>query len=402
MPGDAHWIGYLRPVRTTCSFCGDTEVPDEAIVMGPGHTAICADCVDSAVTILEERRANMPSEFVLGGVGQLITNDPRRPDLLGEIRNAAIHVRGDRIVWLGPDAQRPRNAGPVLECRGRMVIPGFVDPHAAPLMPKADAVTLRRDTTRRVGAMITHGTAALGLVCRASDPPLTNMRLSTAHLVGRELPVDVVLIHEMPPDVSGSALLDGVRMSAASAVFDISHDGDVTARILGELGRLGQRTRVHGGGSLGARLAIESSSLCWVADRPPSDAMAEALIGADVVVVPESDAGAWWDGGVVVALATHHQAGAGRVVSMQWAIGDAVRNGGMPPDAALWAATRGGAVALDRRSRGVVAVGGRADLIVVDAETPSDLSAQPDVNLIHRLVMGGEITDMTGFSAGFA
>ncbi len=353
--------------------------------------------------VINERMANLPTEFVLGGIGRLMTNDPRRSDLLGVVERAAIHIRDGRVVWIGHDSNRPRYVEAVLECGGRMVAPAFVDPHVTPLLPAGGVGDdLIRDSMRRVGAMMTHGTGTVGFVCRAGDTQRTAMRVSIARRISDELPMEVVPIHEMPPDVTGSAVLEGVRTTDVAAVFDVGVDHGLAERLLVELARLGQRTRVHGGGAVGARLAVESSALCWVADRGPTEALGESLTAADVVVVADGDAGAWWDSGVVVALSTHHRAGEGRVVSMQWAIGEAVRNGGMDPDAALWAATRGGALALDRRGRGVVVEGGASDVVVLDAEAPSDVSSQPDVNLIHRLVIGGEITDMTGLSNGFA
>ncbi len=48
---------------------------------------------------------------------------------LGIVDDGAIAIRGDRIAWVGADADRPRDALSELDARGRVVLPGLVDPH---------------------------------------------------------------------------------------------------------------------------------------------------------------------------------------------------------------------------------------------------------------------------------
>lgn len=48
---------------------------------------------------------------------------------LGIIDDGAIAIRGDRIVWVGRDVDRPRDAAREIDARGRVVMPGLVDPH---------------------------------------------------------------------------------------------------------------------------------------------------------------------------------------------------------------------------------------------------------------------------------
>lgn len=54
---------------------------------------------------------------------------PSAQQRLGILNDAAIVVRGDRIAWVGPDADRPREAAREIDCGGRIVLPGLVDPH---------------------------------------------------------------------------------------------------------------------------------------------------------------------------------------------------------------------------------------------------------------------------------
>jgi imidazolonepropionase len=64
---------------------------------------------------------------------------------------------------------------------------------------------------------------------------------------------------------------------------------------------------------------------------------------------------------------------------------------GMPVNEALWAATRGGAAALRRPGTGLVDVGGRGDLAVLDTDHEADLVAHLGAADTWRTVVGGAI-----------
>jgi imidazolonepropionase len=65
------------------------------------------------------------------GIGELVTNDPAYGDgsVLGLVRDAAVVVSGDDVVWVGPADQAP-DADVRRDLGGRAVVPGFVDSHA--------------------------------------------------------------------------------------------------------------------------------------------------------------------------------------------------------------------------------------------------------------------------------
>lgn len=48
---------------------------------------------------------------------------------LGVVERAAIAIDGERIVWVGADDERPRDAAREVDARGRVVMPGLVDCH---------------------------------------------------------------------------------------------------------------------------------------------------------------------------------------------------------------------------------------------------------------------------------
>lgn len=71
------------------------------------------------------------SDLLVTGIGQVVTNRPGGSDLLGIEERAALAIRGGRVVFCGPENRLPSEHGglPRLDCEGRAVLPGFVDPH---------------------------------------------------------------------------------------------------------------------------------------------------------------------------------------------------------------------------------------------------------------------------------
>lgn len=67
--------------------------------------------------------------LALTNIGQLVTNDPQRDDLLGVVTDAAVLVEDGLVSWLGPSAELPATGGAEIDCNGAAVLPGFVDPH---------------------------------------------------------------------------------------------------------------------------------------------------------------------------------------------------------------------------------------------------------------------------------
>jgi imidazolonepropionase len=70
---------------------------------------------------------------------------------------------------------------------------------------------------------------------------------------------------------------------------------------------------------------------------------------------------------------------------MPFCIALAVRELRMSPAEALWAATAGGAAALRRTDVGLITVGGRADVVILDAPSYVYLAYRPGVPLVHRV-----------------
>jgi imidazolonepropionase len=103
---------------------------------------------------------------------------------------------------------------------------------------------------------------------------------------------------------------------------------------------------------------------------------------------PYPDARRLLDAGVEVALATDCNPGTAYTSSMPFVIALAVREMGLTPAEALRAATLGGARALRRDDRGVVRVGARADLTILDAPSHVHLAYRPGVPIARALELG--------------
>ncbi len=113
-----------------CSFCGTREEAAQALVAGAPGAAICDRCVEIAAGMVRERSTPV-GDMVLTNIGQLATNNPRFPGLLGLVTDAAVAIRRGRIIWSGPAERLPQGltALPRFDCGARAVIPGLVDAH---------------------------------------------------------------------------------------------------------------------------------------------------------------------------------------------------------------------------------------------------------------------------------
>ena len=89
------------------------------------------------------------------------------------------------------------------------------------------------------------------------------------------------------------------------------------------------------------------------------------------------------DASITVALATDCNPGSSYTTSMSFCIAVAVREMGMTPAEALRAATAGGAAALGRTDVGEIAIGKRADLVLLAAPSYVHLAYRPGVPLVR-------------------
>jgi imidazolonepropionase len=104
---------------------------------------------------------------------------------------------------------------------------------------------------------------------------------------------------------------------------------------------------------------------------------------------PYPDARRLLDAGVSIALASDCNPGTSYSSSIPFVLALAVREMNLTPAEALLAATSGAAMSLRRGDIGVIRIGNRADLVVLDAPSYLHLFYRAGVPIAHALQPGG-------------
>jgi imidazolonepropionase len=389
--------------------------------------------------------------LLITGIGELVTCDPAGPGGDGPLHvlsDAAVVVDGDRVAWVGPATDAPA-ADDRWDVGGRAVLPGFVDSHshvvfggdraeefAARMAGRAyeaggilstvaatraaDRATLRTRAGRLVDEMRRQGTTTVEI---KSGYGLSAEHEARLLEVARELTDDTTYLgaHVVAPefrdgdrvDVAGYVdLVTGAMLDACASRarwIDVfveagAFDADAARTILRAGQARGLGARVHAnqlGPGDGVQVACEVGAASADHCTHLTDADVGALADAGVVatLVPGADFSTrspvypdgrrLWDAGVMVAVATDCNPGTSFTTSMPFVIALAVRECGLTPAEAVWAATAGGAAALQRDDVGRIALGARADLVVLDAPTHVHLAYRPGVPLVREVVHAG-------------
>ncbi|HWU45523.1 MAG TPA: imidazolonepropionase [Humibacter sp.] len=386
---------------------------------------------------------------VITNIGQLVTNDPNVGDgsALGVLRDAAVLVEDDRIAWVGGSCAAPA-ADAMTDVGGSAVIPGFVDSHSHLVFAgdraaefearmagrKYSAGGIRYTVGATRGATTAELTAAaVALAAEALAQGTTTLEIKSGYgltvdderrqlEIARTITDEVTYLgaHVVPPEFvdDPDAYVDLVVGDMLDACAPLARWIDVfcetgaftpqqSRRILTAGAARGLGVRVHAG-QLGAgdgvRLAVELDAASVDHCTYLSDADIQALASSDTVATllpgvefstrhPYPDARRLIDAGVTVALASDCNPGSSFTSSMPFCIALAVREMGMTPAEALWAATAGGAVALRRSDVGRITTGARADLVALRAPTHVHLSYRPGVPLVDRVWKAGTAVD---------
>jgi imidazolonepropionase len=398
-------------------------------------------------------------DLLVRGIGELVTNAPDAPDLVGAVTDAAVLVRGGVVVHVGPARDLPDVADvPELDVGGAAVLPGFVDPHTHLVFAgdradefarrlrgeryeevlasggginatvratrAATAAELAEGLRERVRRMLGYGTTTIEVKSGYGLDVATERRcLEVVRAVGAEEPVDLVPTwlgaHLVPPEYADdrTAFLADVLPASLAACRDLAVWADVfcdegaftveeSRAVLTRARDAGLKLRIHAdelAHSGGARLAAELG--CRSADHlahvDEGDARALAVAGTVATILPATTfslrthhyapAAMLWDVGVTVALATDCNPGTSYTESMSFVVALACLEAGFTPEQAVWAATRGGALALDLDDRGHLVPGAVGDLIVLDAESYRHVPYRPGTNLVTTVVKRGAV-----------
>ncbi|QNP63653.1 imidazolonepropionase [Streptomyces genisteinicus] len=378
-------------------------------------------------------------------IASLVTNDPSLGEgtPLGLIRDAAVVIEGDRVVWVGGSSKAPATDNRI-DAGGRAVIPGFVDSHSHLVFAgdrtaefnarmsgrsysaggirttvaatrAASDEELEANLVRYLDEALRQGTTTFetksGYGLTVEDEARA-LRIAARHTDE----VTYLGAHIVSPDLADDpaayvALVTGEMLDACAPHarwVDVfcekgAFDGDQARAVLTAGKAKGLVPRVHANQLTygpGVQLAVEldaaSADHCTHLTDADVDALAAGSTVATLLPGAEFSTRAEWpdarrllDAGVTVALSTDCNPGSSFTSSVPFCVALAVRDMGMTPDEAVWSATAGGAAALRRTDIGRLTPGARADLVVLDAPSHVHLAYRPGVPLVHRVLRAG-------------
>lgn len=381
------------------------------------------------------------SSILLTGIAELVTNDPVHDGTpVGLLTDAAAVVEAGRVSWVGRRQDAPATDD-VRDLGGRAVVPGFVDSHShlvfagdrsaefaarmagtaydgggirttvAATRAAPDEV-LEANLGRHLAEMRRQGTTTVEV---KSGYGLTVHDEARSLAIARRWTEETTFLgaHVVPPehadDPAGYVDLVTGPMLAAAAPHarwvDVfcergAFDEDQARAVLAAGLAAGLQGRLHAnqlGPGPGVRLACEldlaAVDHCTYLDDDDVEALAAGTTVATLLPgvefstrSPYPDARRLVDAGVTVALASDCNPGSSYTSSMALCVALAVREMGLTPAEALWAATAGGARALRRDDVGVLAPGRRAHLTVLDAPSHLHLAYRPGVPLVAEVL----------------
>lgn len=374
-------------------------------------------------------------------IGTLVTHVPGAE----EITQAAMVVSDGKVAWVGPSTSAP-DCDQSHDLDGRTVIPGFVDSHthlvhagdrAQEFLARMNGETysaggitttvnatrsasddqLRQATNARVREMIRSGTTTFESKTGYGLSLTDEERLAR---LTAEVTTDATFLgaHVLPPefakDRESYVRLVSTEMLQACAPYvrwiDVFCDrgaftDDEAEEILNAGAAAGLGLRLHGnqlqqGGGVQLAVSLGAASVdhCThlsdadIAALGASDTVATLLPAAEFSTrTPYPSARRLIDAGATVAIATDCNPGSSYTTNMAFCIALSVRDLGMTPYQALWAATRGGAMALRHDDLGHLAPGARAHFTILNAPSYIHLAYRPGVDLVQAVYREGFI-----------
>lgn len=382
---------------------------------------------------------------LITNIGELSTCTMQIDGGAGIIRDAAVLVEDEWIAWVGAAADAPV-ADEIVDAAGRAMIPGFVDSHSHIVFggDRAAEFEARMAGEKYAAGGIRSTVAATraasddelrarlrGFIAEMHAQGTTTVEIKSGYGLDVETEERLVRLaaeatdevtflgaHVVPAEYADDPdgyvdLVTGPMLDAcaphAKWIDVFCETGAFTVeqsrRVLEAGIARGLAPRVHAsqlGPGDGVRMAIDLDSASVDHGTYLTDGDVSALAASDTVLTllpgvefstrqPYPDARRLIDAGVTVALACDTNPGSSFTSSMPFCIAVAVRDMGMTPAEALWAATAGGAAALRRDDIGVIAPGARADLVLLDAPSHVHLSYRPGVPLVSTVWKDGAL-----------
>ena len=278
-------------------------------------------------------------------------------------------------------------------------------------------------SAQRAGRMITSGTTTIEIKSGYGLDLETELRLlRVARQIGEKLPVTVkttflgahALPSEFRHDRAGyvDLVIDEMLPAAAGLadycdvfVEDTAFSTEEARRIFQAAATHGLQARVHaeqltrsGGAALAAEVSAASADHLDHVNEEDARALAAAGVVAMLVPgasyslrSPQAPGPMLIENGVTVALATDCNPGTSYFESMGLVMSLAVVQMGLTVDQALFAATRGGALALGLDDYGMIAPGAVSDIVILDAPSPAHVAYRPGTNLAWKTIESGSV-----------
>ena len=385
------------------------------------------------------------SQILIKDIGLLVTNDPKLGDTqLGLIKNAAMLIENGRVSWVGANESAPTSEK-MIDAAGKAVIPGFVDSHNH-LIFAADRSA--EFSARMSGQKYSAGgiTSTVTQTRAASDSDLlsnanrlvheglhsgtTTVEIKSGYgltvkdevrslKIASELTQETTCLgaHVVPVEYKEAAddyvelvcnqMLTEVRPYAKwiDVFCDKGAFTTTQARKILQAGiAAGLKPRLHAnqleqGDAITLGVELGAASVDHVSYFNNNDI--EKLAGSKTVatLLPGAefstrsvypDARKLIQAGVNVAIASDCNPGSSYTTNMPFMIALAVREMFFTPEQALWSATKGGALALQLEDVGHLAVGARADFVILKESSYIHLAYRPGVNLIDEVWQHGK------------
>jgi imidazolonepropionase len=385
------------------------------------------------------------SQTLIKNIHLLVTNDPAlgKTDL-GLIENAGIVIENGKISWVGASESAP-TAEKTIDAAGKAVIPGFVDSHNHLIFAK-DRV--QEFSARMKGESYSAGgiaTTVAATRCATDDELLSNAtRLvheglhsgtTTVEIksgygltvkdevrslqIAKQLTNETTFLgaHVVPSEYKGKAdeYVDLICEQMITQVkpyakwIDVFCDkGAFTTeqarKILKAGVAAGLKPRLHAnqlqqGDGIALGVEVGAASVDHISHFNSQDieklaaskTVATFLPGAEFSTRSKyPDSRRLLEAGVMVAIASDCNPGSSYTTNMPLMIALAVREMYFTPEQALWSATKGGALALQRDDVGHLAVGARADFVILKESSYIHLAYRPGVNLIDEVWQHGK------------
>ncbi len=364
------------------------------------------------------------------------------------IEDGAVVIENGRIVAVG-EASEFSHTGKVIDAEGKVVMPGFVDPHTHLIFDgtreeefqmkiegksymeimqagggiyytvektrKASKQRLKENAVRTLDQMLAFGTTTIeaksgygldletevkSLECISEiEHPIERIPTYLVHAVPKDFQGDYVhyVIQEMLPKVA--PLAQFVDVFCEKGVFSFEE----TRRIVEEGKKYNLTPRLHvdefssGGAELAAELDcasadhLENTGEKGILSLAQSETVAILLPGTPFVLNSKyPQARAMIEAGIPLALATDFNPNC-LTESMQFVMSLACIKMRMTPAEAISASTVNAAHSLGRKDIGSIEVGNQADILILDIPNYKHLGYHFGVNLVETVIKKGKI-----------